>query len=336
VTSHAPSTGRRPGTLSPGLVAVDVRVRAGLERVERVLEEATATADPFIREAATVLLAGGKRFRATCVLLAGHFGVPDARGLAPIAAAIELTHLASMYHDDVIDEAEMRRGSPTANARYDNLIAILTGDYLFARASEITAELGEDASRTLARTFTRLCVGQISEARGPQDGEDPVAHYMDVLEGKTGALIGAACQLGAKLAGAKPDRVEALAEFGQRVGVAFQLGDDLLDITATAARAGKRPGTDLRQGVRTLPVLYLLRAGGPDAETVKRVLDGQTDDESVEHALDVLRRSEALREARATARGVVDEALTSLGRLPDIPAREAFQELAHQALERDH
>jgi heptaprenyl diphosphate synthase len=321
--------------VDPALAEVQAGVQAQLEQVERALEEATGTADEFIREAARTLIGGGKRFRASCVLLAGRFGDPDAPGLVPIATAIELTHLASMYHDDVIDEAELRRGNATANARYDNLIAILTGDYLFARASEITAELGAEASRTLARTFTHLCAGQISEARGPQDDEDPVEHYMRVLEGKTGALIGAACKLGGYLSGASPAQVSALKEFGDRIGVAFQLGDDLLDITADPDAAGKQPGTDLRQGVRTLPVLYLLREGGPDAEVVGRVLEGETGNGAVVEALEVLRRSEALDEARQTARTVVKEATSRLAELPDIPAREALSQLAQRALERD-
>jgi heptaprenyl diphosphate synthase len=313
---------------------VEARIRAGLVRVERALASAVATADPFIHEAAGFLLeAGGKRFRPTCVLLAGHFGDPDASGLVPAAVSIELTHLSTLYHDDVMDDAELRRGTRTANARYGNHVAILTGDYLFARASEITADLGGDATRVLARAIVRLCQGQIRDVRGPLDGEDPTKHYMAVLTDKTGALIAAACRLGAQLAGAESAVIEALTEYGERIGVAFQLGDDLLDITG--GTSGKAPGTDLRQGVRTLPVLYLLSEGGRAAEQVQRVLDGATDDASVEAALEALRASDAFAEARETARAELDRARACLEPLPPGGARDALSQLAERALDRD-
>jgi heptaprenyl diphosphate synthase len=316
------------------LAGIEARTRAGLGRVERELAAAVATADPFIHEAATFLLqAGGKRFRPTCVLLAGHLGNPDEPGLIPAAVSIELTHLSTLYHDDVMDDAELRRGTRTANARYGNHIAILTGDYLFARASEITADLGSEATRVLARAIVRLCQGQIRDVRGPLDGEDPTKHYMAVLTDKTGALIAAACRLGAQLAGADEAVVEALTDYGERIGVAFQLGDDLLDITG--GTSGKAPGADLRQGVRTLPVLYLLSEGGPAADTVRRVLDGATDDASVEAALEALRGSDAFAEARETARVELDRARACLAPLPAGAARDALMQLADRALERD-
>jgi heptaprenyl diphosphate synthase len=322
--------------LEPGLAAIETRVRASLARVERSLAAAVATADPFVHEAAGVLLAaGGKRFRPTCVLLAGHFGEPDDPRLVPAAVSIELTHLSTLYHDDVIDEAEVRRGTRSANARYGNLVAILTGDYLFARASEVTADLGTEATRILARTVARLVQGQIGEARGPVDGQDPVEHYLAVLGEKTGALIGAACRLGALLSGADPRHVAALEEFGERLGVAFQLGDDLLDITQEADASGKTPGTDLREGVRTLPVLFLLRRGGPDAEVVRRVLDDDDPaDGAVAEALAVLRASDALAEARLAAQTQVDRARASLECLPAGAARDAMDRLTDQVLDR--
>jgi heptaprenyl diphosphate synthase len=316
------------------IAEVEDRTKAGLVRVERALARAVATADPFIHEAAGFLLAaGGKRFRPTCVLLAGHFGDPDEPKLVPAAVSIELTHLSTLYHDDVMDEAELRRGTRTANARYGNHVAILTGDYLFARASEITADLGTEATRVLARAIARLCQGQIRDVRGPLESEDPTEHYMRVLADKTGALIAAACRLGARLAGADPAVVEALTEYGERLGVAFQLGDDLLDIAG--GTSGKEPGADLRQGVTTLPVLYLLREGGAAARPVRRVLDGATDDASVEAALEALRGSEAFAEARASANAEVDRARACLASLPAGAARDALELLAAQALERD-
>ncbi|HEY4726837.1 MAG TPA: polyprenyl synthetase family protein, partial [Actinomycetes bacterium] len=252
---------------SDELAGIQASVKAGLGRVEEALAEAVTTADPFVHEAASYLVtAGGKRLRPTLVLIAGHTGQPDEPRLVGAAVAIELTHLSSLYHDDVMDEAELRRGERSANARFDNKVAVLTGDYLFARASEVTASLGTEATRVLARAIARLTQGQIREVRGPGPGEDPVEHYLAVLADKTGALIATACRLGGYLAGADRRVVAALTEFGERVGRAFQLGDDLLDITGDAEVAGKAPGGDLRAGVRTLPVLYLLREGGPEAD----------------------------------------------------------------------
>jgi heptaprenyl diphosphate synthase len=326
-----------PGTApDAGLAEIQARVRAGLVQIEQALREAVDTADPFVHEAAGYLVAaGGKRLRPTLVLLAGHTGDPANPQLVGAAVAIELTHLSSLYHDDVMDEAEVRRGARSANARYDNKVAVLTGDYLFARASEVTAGLGTEATRVLARAIARLVQGQIREVRGPGPGEDQVEHYLAVLADKTGALIAAACRLGGRLAGAPADVVEALTEYGERVGRAFQLGDDLLDITAETAVAGKAPGGDLRAGVRTLPVLYLLRRGGPDAARVAAVLDGDHDDRSVAEALDLLRASPALAEARRAAQADVDAAKAALAALPPWPVRAALEEVADRVLDRE-
>ena len=326
-----------PGTTpDAGLAEIQARVRAGLAQVEEALRDAVATADPFVQEAAGYLLAaGGKRLRPTLVLLAGHTGDPANPRLVGAAVAIELTHLSSLYHDDVVDEAEVRRGASSANARYGNKVAVLTGDYLFARASEVTAGLGTEATRVLARAIARLAQGQIREARGPAAGEDPVEHYLAVLGDKTGALIAAACRLGGLLAGASANTVEALTEYGERVGRAFQLGDDLLDITAETAVAGKAPGGDLRAGVRTLPVLYLLRRGGPAAARLAAVLDGDHDDGSVAEALELLRASPAMAEARRSAQADVDAAKAALAALPALPVRRALEEVADRVLDRE-
>src|SRR6266516_1727195 len=207
------------------LAGIEADVRAGIERVEAALRDAVATADPFVQEAAGYLVrAGGKRFRPTLVLLSAHLGDPTRPKVIGAAAAIELTHLSTLYHDDVMDEAEVRRGARSANARYDNKIAILTGDYLFARASELTADLGTEPTRILAHAITRLVQGQIRDVRGPLEGQDPVDHYLGVLTDKTGALIAAACRLGAQLAGAPDGIGKALTEYGERIGVAVQPG----------------------------------------------------------------------------------------------------------------
>ncbi len=323
--------------LLSGLYAgIQARTRAGLAEVEAALADAVASADPFVQEAASHLLAaGGKRFRPTMVFLAGHFGDPTDARLVGAAVAIELTHLSTLYHDDVMDEAQIRRGARSANARYDNKIAILTGDYLFARASEVTAGLGAEATLVLARAIARLVEGQIRESRGPGPGQDPVEHYMGVLTDKTGALIAAACRLGGRLAGAPSAEVKALTRYGERVGVAFQLGDDLLDIATETVTSGKLPGIDLLAGVRTLPVLYLLRRGGRDAAQLARLLDGERDDEALASALAMLRASPVFEEARRTAQVEVDRAKAALGPLPAGPARSALEEVADRVLDRE-
>jgi heptaprenyl diphosphate synthase len=322
--------------LSGVYAGIQARTRAGLEEVEAALAEAVASADPFVQEAASHLLeAGGKRFRPTLVFLAGHFGDPTDHRLVGAAVAIELTHLSTLYHDDVMDEAEIRRGARSANARYDNKIAILTGDYLFARASEVTAGLGAEATLVLARAIARLVEGQIRESRGPAPGQDPVEHYMGVLTDKTGALIAAACRLGGRLAGASAAEVDALTQYGERIGVAFQLGDDLLDIATETVTSGKLPGMDLLAGVRTLPVLYLLRRGGPDAERLARVLDGERDDDALATALTLLRSSPAFAEARQAAQVQADQAKAALGPVPPGPARSALEEVADRVLDRE-
>jgi heptaprenyl diphosphate synthase len=317
------------------LTALQSRVRGGLERVEVAMAEAVVSADPFIQEAAGYLVrAGGKRFRPTLVLISGHLGDPEEPKLIGASVAIELTHLSTLYHDDVMDEAEVRRGARSANARYDNKIAILTGDYLFARASDVTADLGTEPTRVLARAIGRVVQGEIREIRGLLPGQDPIEHYLGVLRDKTGALIAAACRLGGWLAGASPAEVEALTQYGERVGVAFQLGDDLLDITTETAIAGKDPGADLRAGVHTLPVLYLLRRGGPEASRLTDLLEGERDDDAVAEALALLRGSPALAEARDAAQAEVDRAKAALARLPAGAGRLALEMVAGQVFDR--
>jgi heptaprenyl diphosphate synthase len=295
-------------------------VRAGLADVERLLRESVHSDYPFVDETSRHLLdAGGKRFRPLVVLLASHFGDPAAPGVVPAAVAIELTHLSTLYHDDVMDEAPLRRGAPSANSRWTNTIAILTGDFLFARASEITADLGTEATRILARTIAVLCEGQIRETVGPEGG-DPIQHYLRVIDDKTGSLIATSGRLGALLSGADPEAVEALALFAQRIGVAFQLSDDLLDITSGSQESGKTPGTDLREGIHTLPTLFAEQDGF-------RVPDDLSSDAVLEETLEQLRAHPALSRAREALQAEADAARACLARLPEIPARAALDAL---------
>jgi heptaprenyl diphosphate synthase len=307
-------------------------VQSGLDRVEALLRDAVRSDFGFVVETARHLVdAGGKRFRPMLTLLAAHLGDPAAPGVIESAAVVELTHLATLYHDDVMDEAGVRRGAVSANARWNNTIAILTGDYLFSRASDLLADLGPDAVRIQARTFSRLVTGQIRETVGAPADADPVEHYLLVLAEKTGSLIAASALFGAMFGGVGPAQVELLREYGELIGIAFQLADDLLDVASDSAESGKTPGTDLREGVRTLPVLYALRdpATDPAAEQLRRLLAGPiTDDDTLAEALGLLRRSPAMSEARRVLARYAARARALLAGLPDLPARAALATLA--------
>ncbi|MCO6004426.1 polyprenyl synthetase family protein [Actinoallomurus purpureus] len=323
-----------------GLPAVDDTladdVQERLVVVEEALRDAVKSDHPLITNASRHLTdAGGKRFRPMLVLLAAQFGDPSASGVVPAAVVVELTHLATLYHDDVMDEAVMRRGQVSANSRWNNTIAILTGDYLFARASDLLADLGPEAVRIQARTFARLVQGQIQETAGPADGADPLEHYIEVVAGKTGSLIAASGRLGSLLAGAAPEVVETLTSACEKIGVAFQLSDDILDIASESEESGKTPGTDLREGVHTLPVLHVLRsAAAEDARLRELLASDLTDDARHAEALALLRAHPAMDRARAGLRRWVDEARAELLTLPDVPARAAFLALCDFVLTR--
>jgi heptaprenyl diphosphate synthase len=308
----------------------------GLARVESALVSAVGSEHPFVREAAGHLMsAGGKRFRPMLGLLAAQLGDPRAPDVVRGAVVCELTHLATLYHDDVMDEADVRRGAPSANSRWTNSIAILTGDLLFARASDILADLGPEAVRIQARTFERLVTGQIRETVGPQPGEDRIEHYLEVLADKTGSLVATSARFGATFAGVAPDLVAALTAFGEDVGVAFQLSDDLLDILSEDGASGKLPGTDVREGVHTLPMVYALREPGPDAARLRELLVGPIDDdETVAEALALLRASEGMAKAKRSLQDYAAQAHQELALLPDVPGRHALQTLVDYTISR--
>ncbi|MFC0507570.1 polyprenyl synthetase family protein [Micromonospora costi] len=326
-----------------GLYLADPRLEASvlavLDAVEVELRASVASADPFVTEAARHLVeAGGKRFRPLLVALGAQFGDPMAPPVVPAAVVMELTHLATLYHDDVMDEAAVRRGAQSANSRWTNSVAILVGDYLFARAADIAADLGTEAVRLQARTFSRLVHGQIAETVGPRPGEDPVAHYLQVIGGKTGSLIATSARFGGLFGGAAPEHVEALAGYGETIGVAFQLSDDLLDIASESAQSGKTPGTDLREGVPTLPVLYAQAGDDSDAASVRLreilAAGALTDDDLHAEALGLLRESPALKRARETVRSYAEEARAQLAPLPENPARRALESLCDYIADR--
>lgn len=323
-----------------GLPLPDAELEAwladGMASVEEGLQVAVASDDAFVADASRYLVdAGGKRFRPLLVLLASQFGDPEAWGVVPAGVVVELTHLATLYHDDVMDEAELRRGAESANSRWDNSIAILTGDFLFARSSKILADLGPEAVRIQAYTFERLCKGQIRETIGPREGQDPVEHHLEVIADKTGSLIAASGRYGALMAGAEPEYTELLTQFGERIGVAFQLADDLVDITSESMQSGKTPGTDLREGIPTLAGLIALASEDPADDRLKDLLRRPLPDDA-EHAeaLALLRAHPALAEARKEAHGWSDSARDLLGGLPEGPARDVLALLCDYVVSR--
>jgi heptaprenyl diphosphate synthase len=309
---------------------LEARLLARMDEVEEALHVHVQSEAPFVTEAARHLMeAGGKRFRPLLVLLAAETGDPATPGVITSACVVELTHLASLYHDDVMDEADLRRGAESANARWDNHVAILTGDFLFSKSSELTASLGPDAVRIQAQTFTRLVEGQILETMGPIGGADPLEHYLRVVAGKTGSLIATSARYGARFAGAPRDVEEALTEYGEKVGVAFQLSDDILDIASETEESGKTPGTDLREGVPTLPVLIARRSTDPaDARLLELLSADLTDDDRHAEALRLLRAHPAMSEARAYVIGLAGEAKALLKVLPEGSVRAALEAFA--------
>jgi len=312
------------------------RVTKSMAEVENQLRASVESNYPFVTQTSRHLVdAGGKRFRPLLVLLAAELGKPESPEVVPAAVVVELTHLATLYHDDVMDEAALRRGADSANARWDNTVAILTGDFLFARASDILADLGPAAVRIQARTFERLVIGQIRETVGIQAGDDPVEHYLSVVSDKTGSLIATSGQFGALMAGASAEVVDIMTRFGESIGVAFQLADDVLDVSSDSEQSGKTPGTDLREGVRTLPVLHALASSdAADKELQDLLVADLSDDARLERTLELLRASSAMDKARADLLRYADRSRALLSPLPAGPARAALEDICDVVVSR--
>jgi heptaprenyl diphosphate synthase len=315
---------------------LEARLSARMDEVEKALHDHVESEAPFVTEAARHLMeAGGKRFRPLLCFLAAETGDGSAHDVLTAACVVELTHLASLYHDDVMDEADLRRGAESANARWDNHVAILTGDFLFSKSSELTASLGAEAVRIQAQTFTRLVEGQILETLGPGPEDDALAHYLRVVAGKTGSLIATSARYGAMFAGAPTEVVDALTSYGEKVGVAFQLSDDILDIASESAESGKTPGTDLREGVPTLPVLIARKSADPvDARLLELLAGDLTDDVLHAEALGLLRSHPAMAAARDYVATEAAEAKRLLAVLPEGPVRTALETFADVVADR--
>jgi len=313
------------------------QVRDGVARVEDLMATELGKADELMAEAVQHLFqAGGKRFRPLFTVLSGSLGPrPEDDDVTIAGAVIELVHLATLYHDDVMDEAQVRRGADSANARWGNNIAILAGDYLFATASRLVSRLGPDAVRVIADTFAQLVTGQMRETRGAAGGTDEIEHYLKVVYEKTACLISASGRFGATFSGAGEEQIERLSRLGGIVGTAFQISDDIIDIDSDPDESGKVPGTDLREGVHTLPVLYALRETGPDAERLRVLLAKPLEDDSeVAEALTLLRRSPGMARAKETVREYAVRAREELDNLPEGPGRDALATLVDYTVNR--
>jgi heptaprenyl diphosphate synthase len=318
---------RTPTTVVAGVdfgdVAFATNVRDGVARIEQLMETELRGSDDLMTEAVLHLFeAGGKRFRPLFTVLSAQLG--------PRPDADEVT-----IAGDVMDEAQVRRGAPSANVRWGNNVAILAGDYLFATASRLVSRLGPNAVRIIAETFAQLVTGQMREGQGAAHAADPIEHYLKVVHEKTACLIGAAGQFGAMFSGADEDQIQRLSRLGNIVGTAFQISDDIIDIDSDPDESGKLPGTDLREGVHTLPVLYALHDSGPEAGRLRELLVGPIDDDKrVAEALALLRASAGMAKAKDTVARYAAQAHEELAGLPDGPGRQALITLVDYTIHR--
>ncbi len=327
-TQPADLVGELPGEFTD-------RVTGLLELIEDRLGTAAKADSAFVTEAAQhTIRAGGKRFRPLLVVLSSLLAdTPQEESVVRAALVMELTHVASLYHDDVMDEAELRRGVQSANLRWDNTVAILVGDFLFSRASSIVADLGTEYVKLQAETFARLVQGQIAETRGPLDGADLLDHYLAVVADKTGSLIAASALFGGMVAGLGEVELAALAAYGEEIGIVFQLSDDIIDIASDSS--GKTPGTDLRAGVPTLPTLLARRSTDPGDARLLALLDSDlTDDAELAEALRLMREHPAMGEARDEIRRRAEVARAHLAPLPDGAAKDALAALCDGVISR--
>jgi heptaprenyl diphosphate synthase len=316
--------------------ALETQLVSQMAQVESLLRSHTRSEYPFVDETAHHLVAaGGKRLRPLLTLLTAQYGDSNADGVIAAAVACEITHLATLYHDDVMDEAPLRRGVESANMRWGNTIAILTGDFLFAKSSDLLADLGPAAVRLQARTFERLVIGQIMETQGPNPGQDPLEHYLKVVADKTGSLIAASARYGGMISKAPAEITDTVTIFGEKIGVAFQLADDVIDIASESNQSGKTPGTDLREGVPTLVTLNVMKSTDSADAELKQLLSAPIEDEAtVQQVLVALRNHKALDQSRQQLIQVAKEARGALGPLPINDATGALMSLCDAVIDR--
>ena len=312
------------------------RIWEQMDQVERRLFEVTTAGDRSLTEIAQHLLtAGGKRYRPLLALLAAQFGPASDHRPVEAAVSVELIHVGSLYHDDVIDEADTRRGAISANTNWENTVAILAGDFLMARASETAAtHLSQEAVRLLASTYAELVEGQTRELGLDFDLDHTITDYEQVIGQKTASLIRTSARLGAMAADADPSAVDAFTAWGWEVGMVFQIADDALDLTSTSAEIGKPAGSDILEGKFTLPVLLALE--GPDGDRIRKLLEQPRPypDEAVGEVIDLVRSGGFVTESLNSAMTRLRRAEDALDTLPDIPARDVLSTLGKYLVDR--
>ena len=306
-----------------------------LKKVEDLMRSHIKGDYPLVVETSRHLVeAGGKRLRPLLTLLSAQFGDPTNYDIIKAAVCCELTHLATLYHDDVMDDAALRRGVVSANKKWDNAVAILTGDYLFSKVSDMLADIGPEAVKLQAKTFERLVIGQIKETQGKSEGLSQIDHYMKVVADKTGSLIATSARFGALLSGAPMEVVETLTKFGEKIGVAFQVADDLLDIASTETASGKTPGTDLKEGVPTLVTLFVMADNDPADKVLIEKLSKPISDQDLSGVIQDLRNHKALKKVQDYLSNVAKEANQLLINLPNGPAKSALENLTFALVNR--
>lgn len=311
-------------------------ILGGMAKVEELIRKQVDGKYDFAIETSRHLIdAGGKRLRPLLTLISSHFGNPKAKGIIEAAVVCELTHLGTLYHDDVMDEAPLRRGVESANSRWGNSVAILTGDYLFAKVSQLLADLGPEAVRLQAFTFERLVIGQILETQGSSKGRTPLEHYLAVISDKTGSLIAASSRYGAMISGATESVTESLTNFGESMGIVFQLADDIIDIASDSNESGKTPGTDLKEGVPTLVTLHVMQSNDPKDAELKELLSGPIkSDQLVAETIKTLRNHKALEQSREMIAKYASETQKHLSALPSGSAKDALISLSDAVVSR--
>ena len=322
-----------------GIPNIDKQLEAALiidmKKVEDLMRSHIQGDYPLVVETSRHLVeAGGKRLRPLLTLISAQFGDPTNYDIIKAAVCCELTHLATLYHDDVMDDAVLRRGVISANKKWNNAVAILTGDYLFSKVSDMLADIGPEAVKLQAKTFERLVIGQIKETQGKSEGHSQIDHYMKVVADKTGSLIATSARFGALLSGASPNVVETLTKFGEKIGVAFQVADDLLDIASNETASGKTPGTDLKEGIPTLVTLFVMADNDPADKDLINKLNKPISDEDLPNVISELRKHKALKKVQDYLSKVATEANDLLIDLPAGAAKEALNNLTFALVNR--
>jgi heptaprenyl diphosphate synthase len=322
-----------------GIPNIDKQLETSLiidmKKVEDLMRSHIQGDYPLVVETSRHLVeAGGKRLRPLLTLISAQFGDPTNYDIIKAAVCCELTHLATLYHDDVMDDAVLRRGVISANKKWNNAVAILTGDYLFSKVSDMLADIGPEAVKLQAKTFERLVIGQIKETQGKSEGLSQIDHYMKVVADKTGSLIATSARFGALLSGASPNVVETLTKFGEKIGVAFQVADDLLDIASNETASGKTPGTDLKEGIPTLVTLFVMADNDPADKDLINKLNKPISDEDLPNVISELRKHKALKKVQDYLSKVATEANDLLIDLPAGAAKDALNNLTFALVNR--